>query len=354
MSKRTDRARDRLARLLRAARSRRRAVIALQDGPDPDGMASAAALKHLLTVKTQLQVVLAAGAPLGRAENRAMLQFLGEPIQPLDQLDLSTFDFRALVDTQPGFGNHSWPPDLPVDLVIDHHPRSQGIPRGTLADIRPKYGAASTILTEYLITAGIEPDPQLATVLLYGIRTDTQDLGRGASPADTKAFLYLYPRANTRLLAKIQRERLPRSYFATLARALTECRIYDTAVICALGPIDSPDVLSEMADFFLRIEATRWCLCHGSVDGRLHLSLRTVLRQGAAGTVMAAVLDGLGEGGGHDMMAGGQTPLPEDPEAAEALLREIELRFLRRIDVPVRTPEPLIPQAPPSAGDAAS
>ena len=110
----------------------------------------------------------------------------------------------------------------------------------------------------------------------------------------------------------------------------------------------------EMADFFLRIEATRWCLCHGSVERRLHLSLRTVLRQGTAGAVMAAVLDGLGEGGGHDMMAGGQAPLPEDPEAAEALVREVELRFLRRIDVSVRTPEPLIPQAPPSAGGAAS
>ena len=234
---------------------------------------------------------------------------------------------------------------LPLDLIVDHHPRGQGIRPGQVADIRPDYGAASTILTEYLQAAGIEPDPQLATALLYGIKTDTQDLGRGASPADAEAFLYLYPKANRRLLAKIERERLPRSYFATLAHALCRARIYDTAVLCRLGDVDSPDVLSEMADFLLRLEGTRWALCYGLYDGQLHLSARTIVRQGNAGSVMGRLLDGLGEGGGHEMLAGGQVPIHDDADLA-ALRRDIDLRFLRLLDIQTRTPEPLVASCP--------
>ncbi|MFW6107230.1 MAG: DHH family phosphoesterase [bacterium] len=338
-----------MSRLLRFVRSRRRAVIVAQDRPDPDGMASAAALKRLLIEKARLeQAVVATSGEVGRAENRATLQFLGEPLEDIASLDLESFDVRALVDTQPGFSNNSWPSEVAVHLVMDHHPRGPGIEPAMLADIRPDYGATSTMITEYLRAAGIPPGPQLATVLLYGIKTDTQDLSRGASEADTEAFLFLYPRANQRLLAKIERERLPRAYFATLARALVACRIYDSVAICPLGSIDSPDTVSEMADFFLRIEGVRWSLCYGLFDGRLYLSVRTTVRQGNAGHVARAIVDDVGQGGGHEMLAGGQIPLHDTrPEAIENLARNIELRFLRATEVRTRTPEPLVPDRLP-------
>jgi len=343
MGTKPDAARDRLARLLRLARNKSRALVATQDHPDPDGLASAAALKRLLEEKAHLPTTIAAAGQSTRAENRAALQFLGEQPAELPSLDIHAFDLRALVDTQPGFNNHSMPRDIPIHLVIDHHPRGEGIAPGTVADIRPDYGATATILTEYLRAARITPSTQLATILLYGIKSDTQDLSRGASRADTRAFLYLYPLANQRALAMIERERLPRAYFTTLARALRRCRLYDSAAICWLGPVPSPDTLSELADFFLRIEGVWWVLCHGIVERRIHLSVRTVLRKGAAGQLVAKVLDGIGEGGGHDMLAGGQAPLPADDEAAaEALAREIELRFLRLLEIPTRTPRPLL------------
>jgi nanoRNase/pAp phosphatase (c-di-AMP/oligoRNAs hydrolase) len=310
-------------------------------------MASAAALKHLLQQATGIEAVIAASGDLGRAENRAALQFLGETLEDIEALDLASFDLHALVDTQPGFGNNSWPPDVPVDIIIDHHPRGPGIGPRHFADIRPHYGATSTILTEYLRAARIQPDTPLATALFYGIRTDTQDLGRCASPADTEAFLYLYPIANHRLLAKIEREPLPRAYFATLTRALLACRLCDTVAILALGEVGQPDILAEMADFFLRIEGIRWTLCHGAVDRKLHLSLRTVLHQANAGQLMVSLLAGLGTGGGHEMMAGGQVPLAtDDPEALAALIRDIERRFLKLLGVSARAQERLVPTPP--------
>ncbi|NQT50989.1 DHH family phosphoesterase [bacterium] len=351
MAKASDRARTRLARLLHFVRGHRTAVVAVQDHPDPDGIACAAALKLLLEKKARIDVTLAATGEVVRAENRAALQFLGETLVDTASLDLAAFDLRALVDTQPGFGNCFWPDDVEAHIVIDHHPRGPRVTADQFTDIRTDYGAAATILTEYLRAADIEPNVQLATALLYGIKTDTQNLSRGASDADTDAFLYLYPRANHRALAKIERERLPRDYFATLARALADCRIYGNVAICNLGPIPAPDILGEMADFFLRIQGIRWVLVHGLVENRLHLSVRTDLRQGKAGDLAAALLDDIGSGGGHGMLAGGQAHLPTDvdddgeTDTLEETVREIELRFLRLIEVPTRTPERLIPKA---------
>ncbi len=351
MAKSADIPRTRLARMLQLVRGRTSAVIAVQDHPDPDGIASAAALKRLLIDKAKMDVTLAATGEVVRAENRAALQFLGETLEDTSSLDLATFDLRALVDTQPGFGNCCWPEDVEVHMVIDHHPRGPALRPDQLTDIRTDYGAAASILVEYLRAAQIEPDAQLATALLYGIKTDTQDLSRAFSHADTEAFLYLYPRANHRLLAKIERQRLPRDYFAILARALNNCRLYDTVAICRLGPIPSPDMLGEVADLFLRIEGVRWVLVHGQVDQKLHLSVRTDVRRGRAGAIASDLLDDMGSGGGHQMLAGGQAELPagadQDSEAEPVrdAVREIELRFLRLIDIETRTPEPLIPES---------
>lgn len=315
-----------------------------QSVPDPDGMASATALKHLLAEKAGVEGVIATSGKVGRAENRATLQLLGETFEDIDNLDLDSFDLVAMVDTQPGFRNNAWPPERPVDVCLDHHPRCAGEPSAPFSDIRPEYGATSTILTEYLRAARIEPAAPLATALLYGIKTDTQDLSRGAMPADTDAFLYLYPRANPRLLGQIERRPLPRSHFATLARALQACHLYDTVAVCDLGRVESSDAVGEHADFFLRIEGVRWSLCYGICDDRLCLSLRTVLRQGQAGTVMAAMVEDMGSGGGHEMFAGGSVPLAgRDPDDVDDLTRQLELRLLRLVDVSARTPEPLVP-----------
>ena len=62
-------------------------------------------------------------------------------------------------------------------------------------DIRPDYGSTSTILTEYVRAAGIEVRPRLATALVYGIKSDTQLLGRETSRQDIAAFAYLLGRA---------------------------------------------------------------------------------------------------------------------------------------------------------------
>ena len=51
----------------------------------------------------------------------------------------------------------------------------------------------------------MEIDRKVATALLYGVRSDTRDLGRGVSPKDVDACMYFYQRVLWRLLSQIER-----------------------------------------------------------------------------------------------------------------------------------------------------
>ena len=161
-------------------------LVVMQDTPDPDSLAAAVALRRLAKSLANLQCSLAYGGTVGRGENRALVKYLGLNLRPCDEIDYEKYDLVAMVDTQPGTGNNSLPETVTPNIVIDHHPIRRQTRTAAFTDVRSGYGAASTILVEYLIEAGITPDTPLATALLYGIRSDTQDLGREASRSISK------------------------------------------------------------------------------------------------------------------------------------------------------------------------
>jgi len=167
-----------LAGLLQALEGPAALVILPHDNPDPDALASAAALKFLAQELLGKDAVIAQGGIVGRAENRAMLTYLNIELQPVGAIAFGDDAQVALVDTQTGRTNNSLPSGRTPRVVIDHHPaydRYDGVP---FLDLREEYGATSTILTEYVRDARIEVESKIATALFYGIMADTQDLGR--------------------------------------------------------------------------------------------------------------------------------------------------------------------------------
>jgi len=324
-------------------------LILVQDHPDPDAIASAVALREVAHLQPDLNCSIATGGGVGRAENRALVAYLGLNLRPFGQLNLGAFDTIALVDTQPGTGNNALPRDVRPDIVIDHHPvrrSSRGLP---FTDVRQNYGAGSSILTEYLIAGNIEPEPALATALLYGISSDTQDLGRDASRADIDAHLFLYPRANLRMLAQIRHGPLPPAYFDLLSRALHVARIYGDGIIADLGCLDNPDMMGEVADLLLRRQAMGWCLCFGALPDQVLLSLRTQGPDREAGRLMRRIVGRRGTGGGHNLYAGGQIPRRTGTRAELAdIARGIRTRCLRAFDQAGARGEPLLRNEPPS------
>jgi nanoRNase/pAp phosphatase (c-di-AMP/oligoRNAs hydrolase) len=305
-------------------------LILPHNDPDPDAIASAVALRHLLMEALNLESTIAYQGIVGRAENRVLVQYLGHPLQPLTDADLAGGASIAMVDTQPGAGNNALPAGTEVTIVIDHHTWREPTATAAYVDVRLEAGATSTILTEYLRASGLEPEPPLATVLFYGIKTDTRGLSCGAGPADAAAYFYLQPRIDVQALAQIEYAQVPASYFKSFDATLQAARVYDGVVVAYVGPMAYPDLTAEMARLLLRLEKSRWVVCMGVHEEVLILSVRTQSPTGGAEELVQAIVRDEGSAGGHGQMAGGQVPLKgRDPEPVVHLLRRRALRVLQ-------------------------
>jgi nanoRNase/pAp phosphatase (c-di-AMP/oligoRNAs hydrolase) len=317
--------------LLRKAVAETDSILILpHNNPDPDAIASALALQFVLSEKLGVNSSLAYQGIIGRAENRALVRYLEHPLQHITRLDWSEFVPVALVDTQPGVGNVSLPPQSGVVMVIDHHDLDEPQTVANFTDIRPDLGATSTILTEYLQAAGLEPATPLATALFYGIKTNTLGLGRNASPADIAAYFYLQSQVDVEALAKIEQAQVPASYFKSFDAALRTARIHGNVVISFLETVTYPDLPAEMADLLLRLERAQWVVCMGLYEDVLVLSVRTRNRRGA-GQLIRAIVEDRGRCGGHGTIAGGQVPLHgQDPEQ---LVHHLSQRALQHLNI---------------------
>jgi nanoRNase/pAp phosphatase (c-di-AMP/oligoRNAs hydrolase) len=305
-------------------------LILPHNDPDPDAIASAVALRHLLAEKLGVEGRIAYKGIIGRAENKALVRYLGRPLRRLTDSDLRQSARILLVDTQPGAGNNALPPEASVAAVLDHHTWREATAGARFADVRTDVGATSTMLTQYLQAAGIEPSLPLATALFYGIKTDTMGLVRGASPDDVAAYFYLQPRIDIEALVEIERAQVPAEYFIGLDATLHAAQVYNDVVISYVGPTGRPDMAAEMADLLLRLEGTRWVVCMGAYRDNLILAVRTRSRRGGAGQLAQTIVGDRGTAGGHGTMAGGQITLGgEEPEQVAWQLGQLALQYLR-------------------------
>jgi nanoRNase/pAp phosphatase (c-di-AMP/oligoRNAs hydrolase) len=317
-----------LEALLQAVVGTDTVLILPHNDPDPDAVASAVALRYLLMNMAQLKADIIYQGLIGRAENKALVSYLGHPLQLLTT-DESFSSPVAIVDTQPGAGNNALPNDAVVAIVIDHHPRREATAVARFADVRTEVGSTSTILTEYLQTAGLELDKQLATALFYGIKSDTMGLSRGAAPADAAAYFYLQPRIDADALVEIERAQVPVEYFRSFDTTLRAAQLYDTVIISYIGPMAYPDLAAEMADVLLRLEGCEWVLCLGVYQEELVVAIRTRSRQGGAGRLAQALIDHHGTAGGHGLMASGHLPLKgRDSKRLASRISQKALQYL--------------------------
>ncbi len=337
------RSRQKLELLRTVLTGHKNLLIVMQDYPDPDAIAAASGLRQVVNSLAGLPCTIAYGGGIGRAENRMLAKYTGHNLWRLESVDLNRFDLISMVDTQPASGNNSLPHDRLPDIVIDHHPM-RGITRSVpFTDIRSRYGATSAIIYEYLKASEIKIEVPLATALVYGIRSDTQNFGRESTQADMDAYLSLYPVANKRMLSRIEHATVPRSYFQFIASALTRARIYGPGILCGLGELEHPDVLSEIADLLLRNEESTIVLVYGIHESRLILSMRCTDVTAEAAQFMHRIVGSRGTGGGHSTFAGGQIPLKtKQPAEINELTQLILRRFLKLLKVDAIAVQPLV------------
>ena len=296
-------------------------TILTHDHPDPDSLASAWALAHLAQSVGKIRTRIVYGGMIGRAENRMMAERLLVPARQLRKGELAGVPHLALVDTQPPFKNNRCPPRRVPDLIVDHHPRHADTHSDTTL-IDEEVGATTTILVEALQAAGLRVPGRLATAIVYGIGSETQNLGREATPRDMDAYQAFWPKANMKTLWRISYPQRSEDHFRTLAGGIRDAFVIGRVVGAHLGEVATPDRVAQMADFLLTLEKMQWSIVTARYQGRLHVSLRANNPGAGAGRLLKRLLGGGNRGGGHAMIAGGSLEI--DREAPPVAWRMAE------------------------------
>ncbi len=327
--------RTRSDRLLAVLEPFRRVVVVSHVNPDPDSLASMLGIKALVEAKQAGKpVILTVDGMIARSENRAMVELIPIPLVPVEDVEIGPETALVMVDTQPRTGRRHSEAAFP-QVIIDHHETGGDTEGALFRDIRVHLGATSTMVTGYLLEQGVPTSAELATALLYGIDSETTGYPREAGSLDDGALIWLFPRADKDLLAQIKNPKLPQSHFATFHMALSNAFLYDDLIVSWCGVVAQPDIVAEIADFFVRFDQVNWSLAAGVFDNMLKLSLRASQLGGSAGEILACVVRGLGgNAGGHDKRAGGAVVLPDSaPETIDQLLATIRGRLLDKLKI---------------------
>lgn len=279
---------------------------------DPDAVASALALQRIMLRRVK-NVTIATPTQMTRPDNLAMLRLLRINIVTYTEELVQQYDRFAIVDSQP---DH-YPGFAAIDysIVVDHHPEKELVEYDTknkFIDIRPQYGATSTILTEYLYNLDIQPSAKIATALQLGIRTDTGLFERSGSEVDMRAFQYLAKFANPELRSHILKSEYRMSwlpYFSIAFANFIAIQGNDAEIFTFLPDVPNADILVSIADFNMRIQEIAWVAVAGRVLDKIVIIFRGGDLDLDLGNLATIAFSDIGSAGGHRNMARAEIPV---------------------------------------------
>lgn len=312
-------------------------VILISGHPDPDAIASALAHQRICE-ELDTPATIAHVLPVSRPENRALVKLLNvNMIQVSGPQDLEKFKHICLVDTSSPEASLKLPEHLKVLTVVDHH-RSTKPVEAAFVDVRTGIGAASSIYGEYLraglapLSGGDRSHVHLATALLFGIRTDTDDFAL-AEPADFQVAAFLKPYCDLQLLQRIGQKVIAAESMDALGRGLAEMDVVRDFALVGVGRVSpgNRDAIATVADFVVRREDLDTVIVYGVVGGRIDGSMRTTSPSMDPTQFLEQAFgrdpNGQPYGGGRADKGGFQIPLgvlceAEDDEALWRLVRQ--------------------------------
>lgn len=295
---------------------------------DPDALASAMAIKRLLRYRVK-NVVISHPNEIRRMNNVAMVERLKIPLERLGNVKIGDFSKVVMVDSQPSHLPRF--EKMKIDVIIDHHPVS-GEWDAPFIDIRPEYGAVSTMMVEYLRAAGMKPSVALATALFYAIKVDTQNFEKKSLLADGNAFRYLFDIANRDLVRKFELTDLRKSELKYFNIALQSLLYSKRRYYTHIGKVRSPDVLVIIADFLNHVGEVDWVFVSGIHGDKLVVIFRCDGYRKSAGKLASKTFGDVGSAGGHKEAARAEVPLKNldlgDKEFTSASLKRYIMRHI--------------------------
>ena len=298
--------------------------------PDPDAIASAFGVQKLLQLYG-IESTLCYAGRIDKLSTSKMLQMFHIQMHSYDDLQkqMQETDCIICVDSQKNAGNLT--DFIGQELaVIDHHPTFVKA-EYQYEDLRI-HGACASMIAEYFAEAGLTPDCDTATALLYGIKMDTLQFTRGVTPLDISMFGFLYPLVDHDKIKNIEYNNLEFNDLRAYGAAIEHIKVYDTAGFSCI-PFSCPDALiATISDFILSLEEVQLSIIFSYRDDGIKFSVRSEIADIHAGELIHKVLNGLGSGGGHAGMAGGLIPQKNVAELGEHPQNRIIQLFLDELE----------------------
>ncbi len=343
---RRNRGRPHASRLLRVLAHKKNILVTTHQHPDPDALASALAMVHLLRAKLpHAMVAMSLMGKIGGGINQAFAELSELDLVAWDDGRLATYDAVVLLDVQPQSTYSPLPKGIEPTAVIDHHRTPLKMSKCAFCDIRTGVGATSSILFSYLMELELEISPSLAASMLFAIESDLAGAAGEPGELDNLALSSLTLIADTHKLYRMRYVDLPAAYFVSYAAALNNAVHYDVGegvIVSHLSSIDSLEKPAVMADFLLRLEKVNWSLVTAIHETRLVMSLRTRSKTLSAVDVIRKITREVGTGGGHKFKAGGFVALTDACVPAD-IHATLVRRLLRVLHIPTGKALPLVP-----------
>jgi len=319
-------------------------VVLITGHPDPDALGSALAHQRIC-LELGVPCTIAHVLPVSHRQNRAMVKLLNiELLQVSTADDLLPFKFLSLVDTSTPEPTLDLPADLKLLSVVDHHKMSEV--EAPYVDIRPTIGASSSIYAEYM-AEGLAPletavgAARVATALLFGIQTDTNDFAL-ATAADFAAAAYVRRFCDSDALKRVSRRVVTASGMTITGRALDSLIVVRDFALAGVGQVSAGDrdAIATTADFILQREDLDTVLTYGIVEDRIDGSLRTDSPSVEPATFLHSAFgkdrNGKPYGGGRADKGGFQIPLGvlaecEDKEKLWQIVEQIVRSRLAKV-----------------------
>lgn len=289
----------------------KRVFIQTHNFPDPDAIGSAFGLQRLLQ-RYNIRTKLCYDGKIDKLSTAKMLDLLGIEMFSAEEIgsELREDDCIICVDSQKSAGNIT---DLVGNEIaaIDHHPTYVEVAY-RYSDIR-QVGACASIIAQYYRDRGIDPDPQAATAMLYGIKMDTLNFSRGVTEEDINAFSFLLPLIDDREMAQLEHKKLGFEDLKAYGAAIENTKVYGHCGFSHI-PFPCPDAMvATLSDFLLSLVEVEVSVIYCAREDGLKFSVRSERGDVDAGEVVRRALNGLGDGGGHAEMAGGLIPAKNIP-----------------------------------------
>jgi len=256
---------------IQAVKKYKNIMIVISGSPDPDALASAHALKILLSsVLINSEIVITKKISL--SQNKAFVKYLSIPVLFKKNLTPEKYDAYIVPDFQTnnveGISNL-----IPCAAHIDHHTKTDIKMPSDFSLIRTDAGSASSLVA-ILIKDLLPPLSRknlisASTALMFGIQTDTDNYEH-ATPIDIEALRYLSEYSDKKIINKINGIPISPVTMKYYKKAIENQHLYKDWRIYGIGYIDieNRDSIAITADLLLKKPDCKTVIVYALVEDK--------------------------------------------------------------------------------------